>query len=197
MFVGKLINLSNCNVIVDSNSLGTPQFGSIPWPEQLQTKVNNPGCIVTNFSVSGQSTSEMLGDVKTQIDPLFVVGKTNVLFVMEVGNDLFFGRSPNLEVAKEKFKRYCLERRAVGWKVIAMTCYDRLQPTVRQDLKDFNTWLLETWTGFANDIVDCYQDPVYRDATNTVYFPDGVHPNIAGTFGIAELAYRALLRTTA
>ena len=197
MFSGRLINLSNCNVVVDSNSLGTPQFGSTPWPEQMRLKVNDPGCIVSNFSVSGQSTSEMLGDVRTQIDPLYTPGKTNVLFVMEVGNDLFFNRSPNLAVAIEKFRTYCIERRAVGWRVIAMTCYDRQQPTVRADLKAFNTWLRANWTGFANDLVDCWQDPVYTDADNTFYFPDGVHPNIAGTYGIAELAYRALLRVTA
>lgn len=201
MFAGKKINLSNVNVAVDGNSLGTPQFGSTPWPEQMRLRVNDPGCIVNNYCISGQSTTEMLQDAKTQIDPTIVAGKTNILFCMEVGNDLYFGRTPNLITAIQNYRQYCYDRRQAGWKVIAMTCYDRNQfataPLLRQQLKDFNQWLRENWTGIANDLVDCWQDPVYRDADNTFYFPDAVHPNIAGTYGIAELAYRALLRASA
>lgn len=195
MFIGKKIDFNNAVVVVDSNSLGTPQFGSTPWPTTLTSLINNPNCIVQNFSVSGQSISEMLGDVENQIDPLFQVGKTNVLFVHEMINERFFRRSATLSESIEKFKKYCLDRRKKGWKVIVITQYDTTY-SCRQELLDFNIWLLSNWDGISNGIVDVWQEPIYRDANNTFYFPDGVHPNIAGVAPMAPMCFIALKKLT-
>jgi hypothetical protein len=201
MFVPKKkkIDFNNCVVNLDSNSLGVWSVPS-PWLNIVQTKVNNVNCIFNNYSVSGQSTSDMIDDAVTQVDGGFIYGKSNVLFVMEVGNDLYTNDSPNLAVATEKFKRYCLERRAKGFIVIVMTCYDRQytlgqSATLRRDLLNFNAWLRLNWAGFANSIVDCWQDPIFRDASNASIFSDGVHPsaNIVNQT-IAELAYQELLK---
>ena len=109
IFTGKLIDFNKCNIVVASNSLGTPQFGSIPWPTQLQTIINNPNCTLTNLSVSGKSISEILNDFPFQIPQLFQPGKTNVLIVHEMINERFFQRSPTLAISIQKFKKYCLD----------------------------------------------------------------------------------------
>ncbi len=188
---GKLINFNKAVIVVDSNSLGTPQFGTPTWIDYLTIKINNPNCVIYNFSVSGQSISEMLGDVNTQIDPLFQVGKTNVLIVHEMINERFFRRSATLAESIEKFKKYCLDRRKKGWKVIVITQYDTTYPC-RQELLDFNVWLKTNWDGIANGIVDVWQEPIYRDATNPIYFPDGVHTGVNEP--MAKLIYRRLIK---
>lgn len=193
MFTGKLIDFNSCNIVVASNSLGTPQFGSTPWPTQLQTKINNPNCTVTNLSVSGKSISEILSDFPFQLPQLFQAGKTNVLFVHEMINERFFRRSATLEESIQKFKIYCLKAREIGYKVIPITQYDTMY-SCRQELLDFNIWLLENWNGIGNGIVDVWQEPIYRDASNTFYFPDGVHPNIAGVAPMADLVYQRLIK---
>ncbi len=193
MFTGKLIDLNNANIVVASNSLGTPQFGSTPWPTQLQNRINNPNCTITNLSVSGKSISEILSDFLFQIPQLFQVGKTNVLFVQEMINERFFQRSATLAESIQKFKKYCLDARALGWKVIVITQYDTVY-TCRQELLDFNVWLLANWSGIANGIVDVWQEPIYRDATNIFYFPDGIHPNIAGVAPMPEMVYQSLIK---
>ena len=193
MFTGKLIDFNNCNIVVASNSLGTPQFGSTPWPTQLTTKINNPNCTLTNLSVSGKAISEILSDYPFQIPQLFQAGKTNVLFVHEMINERFFRRSATLAESIQKFKTYCLTARTAGWKVIVITQYDTTY-ACRQELLDFNIWLLANWDGIANGIVDVWQEPIYRDATNTIYFPDGIHPGIAGVAPMAELVYQRLIK---
>ncbi len=191
MFTGKLIDFNSCNIVVASNSLGTPQFGSTPWVNQLQTIINNPNCTVTNLSVSGKAISEILTDFPFQIPQLFQVGKTNVLFVHEMINERFFRRSATLDESIQKFKTYCLKAREIGYKVIVITQYDTVYPC-RQELLDFNAWLLVNWSSIANGIVDVMQEPIYRDATNTTFFPDGIHPGIAGVAPMAPMVYQIL-----
>lgn len=195
MFSAKLIDFNNANIVVASNSLGTPQFGSTPWVTTLSTLINNPNCTVTNLSVSGKAISEILSDYLFQIPQLFQPGKTNVLFVHEMINERFFRRSATLAESIEKFKRYCLTARAAGWKVIVITQYDTEYPC-RQELLDFNIDLIATWDGYANGIVDVWQEPIYRDATNRTYFPDGIHPGIAGVAPMAPMCFRVLKKIT-
>ena len=193
IFNGQLIDFNKCNIVVASNSLGTPQFGSIPWPTQLQTRINNPNCTLTNLSVSGKSISEILADYPFQIPQLFQAGKTNVLFVHEMINDRYFQRSATLAESIQKFKTYCLKARAMGWKVIVITQYDTMYPC-RQELIDFNVWVLANWPGIANGIVDVWQNPIYRDATNKTNFPDGIHPGPVGLAPMAEMVYQRLIK---
>ena len=191
IFTGKLIDFNKCNIVIASNSLGTPQFGSTPWPTQLQSIINNPNCTLTNLSVSGKSISEILADFPFQIPQLFQPGKTNVLIVHEMINERFFQRSPTLAISIEKFKTYCLKARALGWKVIVITQYDTVY-TCRQELLDFNVWLLANYSGIANGIVDVWQNPIYRDATNKTNFPDGIHPGPVGVAPMAGMVYQKL-----
>lgn len=188
---GKLIDFNYANVVVASNSLGTPQFGSTPWPTTLIGLINNPKCTVTNLSVSGKSISEILSDFPFQIPQLFQVGKTNVLIVHEMINDRFFKRSATLSESIIKFKKYCLDARNLGWKVIIVTQYDTVYEC-RQELLDFNIWALQNWDGSANAIVDVWQEPIYRDATNTTNFPDGIHPGIIGVAPMAPMVFATL-----
>lgn len=196
MFTGKLIDFNNCNIVVASNSLGTPQFGSTPWVNQLQTIINNPNCTVTNLSVSGKAISEILTDFPFQLPQLLQTGKTNVLFVHEMINERFFRRSATLEESIQKFKTYCLKAREIGYKVIVITQYDTVY-TCRQELLDFNVWLLASWSSIANGIVDVMQEPIYRDATNTTYFPDGIHPGPVGVAPMAPMVHKQLIKLAA
>ena len=196
MFTGKLIDFNNCNIVVASNSLGTSQFGSTPWPTTLKVLVNNPNCTLTNLSVSGKAISQILTDLPFQIPQLFQVGKTNVLFVHEMINERFFKRSATLEISIQKFKQACLYARSIGFKVIVITEYDTMYPC-RQELLDFNVWLLANWPSIANGIVDVWQEPTYRDATNKIIFPDGIHPGDVGVLPMAPMVYRQLKKLAA
>ncbi len=191
MITGKTIDFNNANIVVKANSLGTSQGGCIPWPDQLTTMINNPNCIVKNFSVSGLAISQFFDNVTTEIDPLIEPNKTNILFVNEMINERNFKRSATLEISIQKFKQYCLDRRAKGWKVIVMTQYDTEYPC-RQELIDFNTYLKATWVGYANGIVDVWQEPMFRDATNRAIFFDGIHIGIPGTALLIPMVYNAL-----
>jgi lysophospholipase L1-like esterase len=190
MYQGRRIDFSNTNIVLDSNSLGNWNAPTT-WMVNLSALIANANTTYQNFSVSGQTTTNMVSDAATQIDGAFVEGKTNVLFVMEVGNDLYYGAT--LAAAQETYKTYCMDRRKRGFKVISMTCFDRdgyNQPlTMNADLKSFNNWLRVNWPSMSNSIVDVYDEPRFRLFSN---FGDGVHQSPNDNPVIARLAYEVL-----
>jgi hypothetical protein len=113
------------------------------------------------------------------------------LFVMEVGNDLFYGAT--LIDAQNRYKAYCIDRRKRGFKVISMTCFDRdgyNQPlTMNADLRSFNDWLRVNWPSMSNSIVDVWDEPRFRLSSN---FGDGVHQSPGDNFTLGRLAYDVL-----
>jgi hypothetical protein len=195
MYQGRRIDFSNANIVLDSNSLGVYHTPGT-WMARLAGLIANPSTVYQNFAVPSQSTLDMLSDAVTEVDGAFIEGKTNVLFVMEVGNDL--SRGTTLAVAQERYKTYCIDRRKRGFKVISMTCFDRdgfNQPlTMNADLKSFNSWLRVNWPSMSNSIVDVWDEPKFRLFTN---FGDGIHQSVSDNFIIAQLAYDVLKKLPA
>jgi hypothetical protein len=189
----KKIDLANTNVIVTGNSLSSPNgIGSPTWADYLATRLNGTGCTFVNRATNGNTTDGMIGRQFIDVDGIFVPGKTNVLFFFEVSNGLLNGFS--LQSEMDRYRTYCLNRKARGFKVLPLTCYDRIQggnPALRTNLLLFNTWLRENYTGFSDGLVESWRVPQLGNAST---FPDGVHPNGAFLDLLAEQAFGKLVR---
>jgi hypothetical protein len=189
----KKIDLSNSHVVVIGNSLSSPNgVGSPTWADYLSTRLNGTGCTFANFAVNAMTTDIILGRQYIDADPSFVTGKTNVLFFSEVTNGLANGFSLQSEI--DRVRTYCLNRKAKGFKVLPLTCYDRIQggnPAIRTNVLSFNTWLRANYNGFSNGLVESWQVPQLGNANS---FPDSIHPS--GTFldTLAGIAYDKLIR---
>jgi hypothetical protein len=189
----KKIDLSNSHVVIIGNSLSSPNgIGAPTWADYLSTRLNGTGCTFANFAVNGITTEIIVSRQYTEADASFVTGKTNVLFFSEVTNGLANGFSLQSEI--DRVRTYCLNRKAKGFKVLPLTCYDRIQggnPAIRTDVLSFNTWLRANYNKFSNGLVESWQVPQLGNANS---FPDSVHPN--GTFldTLAGIAYDKLIR---
>jgi len=180
---------SNPNLlVVDGNSLTDGRYSSYP----LRTLANlGDGWTLRNFGVNGQTTGQMLLDAKKQIDPLIRPNRLNVLAAWEITNELRQG-APR-EAAYERFRRYCLDRRAAGWKVIALTVLPRTQPTLpltfEADRSAINADMRAHWREFADGLADVAADPRLGDAGDELdvnYFRDGIHPTPKGDVIVAN-----------
>jgi len=192
-------------IILDSNSHGTYWLGATLRKIEYETIVS--GWRYSNFSVSGQQTSQMQSDYAAQIAPLYNAGYTkNILIFNEVTNDLWF--NGDLANAKVRAAAYIAAAQATGFEVITspIMCRKftsnpggRTETQFNNDINDYNTWVLAGSSGAdvvlpinPNTFVakGAMSDAAYNAAcaaiyTNATYFYD------AGTIGthLTEAAY--------
>lgn len=220
------ISLSNANILFDGNSwtnYGAPCFpgesygSGDKYPDILLTLApfNTNGATITNLATSGQTTAQMISGgacamdgsgtrsaATTFIDSRLSLTRLNVLFALEVGNDLFF--NGNVTDAYNRIKDYCLARRAAGWRVVVGTPLYRLYAGT-STTPGGDTWaqynvkidqvcalMRDNWTTFADAFADLNAIPQFSDPTNTTYFVDGVHPNGTGRTIIANAISSAI-----
>jgi lysophospholipase L1-like esterase len=130
-----------------------------------------------NLGHPGESTPQMSAEASTLVDPQFDAALPPLVVMWEGTNDLFAGTSgPD---AYQHIADYCAGRRAVGFRVMALTVLPMLNGTVA-DLSDrrneANALLRANWTEFADAIVDVGADSALQDgADSTVFLEDQVH----------------------
>jgi acyl-CoA thioesterase I len=187
--------LYQANIICDGNSITQSVYGpETSYPRQLAQRLNDRGYDVTvvNAGVSGQTTAHMLHDALWQVDRRYDPDRLNLLIAMEGGNHMLFGASP--EAAAATFAKYCLSRRAAGYKVVAIDTfprnhgyppgYDRPQRDYTADLLTYNQLIRDQWPDFADWYFDGRSQLPEFDM-RPPYMDDGVHPSVAGNARLA------------
>jgi acyl-CoA thioesterase I len=187
--------LYQAKIICDGNSITQSVYGpETSYPRQLAQRLNALGYAVEvlNFGVSGQTTAHMLHDALWQVDRAYDPTRLNLLIAMEGGNHMLFGATP--AAAAATFAKYCLARRAAGYKVVAIDTfprdhgyppgYDRPQRDYAADLLTYNNLIRTQWPDFADWYFDGrLQLPEFD--MRPPYMDDGVHPSVAGNARLA------------
>jgi lysophospholipase L1-like esterase len=111
----------------------------------------------------------------------------NVLWIGT--NDLMYSTDGPTTFAA--LKAVCLERRALGWKVIVLTCMPRTDAGSSSHATRYliyNALIRSQWVEFADAMVDVVADPRLANSANTAFFStDKVHLNAAGQAVVASL----------
>jgi lysophospholipase L1-like esterase len=187
-------------IVFDGDSL-TEGFMLAPsqsYPAQVMRQLP-AGVRWENVAVSGQTWPQLLGDVSTEVDPLFSAENGfNIVVVWAAANDLAAGYSAQEIYANARM--YCLARKQRGFKVVTCTMYP-LQPEDYdqryESLRlEYNRLLRSTWPQFADALVDIAADERIGDGSppsRADYFIDIVHLNAVG-YGVIAAAVLEVLR---
>ncbi len=193
------INFNNSIIIADGNSY-VQGNGYIPFTTTISSTspFNSNGSTVLNFGVGAQTTVDMINDQTSQILNQYQEGVTNILLVVEGGNDIYFNGS--VANALLNMEMYCLTARAVGFKIIVSTTIPRDQTTSFGDnsqqynlkLQEFNDGLISNNT-FYDAIIRPDLEPIFLTYTSGGYDGDKVHPNTIGQEKFGELFVNTIL----
>ena len=182
--------MQTITVVCDGNSL-TFGLGGKSYPSQLQSILGRRFKVI-NKGVSGQTTAKMMQDAATDIDSLTRNSNNSLICVAwECTNDMFFGTEAT--TAFNNLKKYCQDRRASGFKVVALTVLPRSEPGTPANFESqrqiLNTLLRKHWRDFADALADIATDKNlgYPGAQkNLRFYGDLVHLNEAGYRIIAK-----------
>lgn len=182
-------NFDQAVIVCDGNSLTLGFQASDPsksYPSRLGVKTAYTTSHIYNKGVSGQTTLQMTADAATDIDPLYNGSVKSLVIAWEMGNDYLFN-GQNAAACETHFQAYCANRKAIGWKVVVLTCPDRsdIDTTGRLNM---NSWLANNYTFFADALVDLAADTRFQDYTNTTYFNgDHIHLTDVGYQLVADM----------
>lgn len=220
--------INNANIYVDGNSISAGQGSTSnnSYPEQLERLYplfKNYFSSINNYAVGGQTTLDMISDAPTQIDPLFISGKNNILLAWEIRNDMVVNY-PTPQEAVNNFKTYCLGRKTANpdLKIITATVlpswynsYSGDTTATGYNLLKSNTLIVnqllrEQYTSFCDYLIDFEtitdfglypaneQDGyVFNTSIRPIenfYYTDGTHPNNNGYRIIANEFNKAIYR---
>ncbi len=178
------------NVVVLSNSLGygvssSPVNNSTNWPTVMQSLLPS-NVVVYNESISGQTLTQIIANVGTQLDPHYSndPGIQNIVMVLEGTNYLNTPNSTGGQYYSE-YKQFLTDQRNKGWKIVACTIppVDSRYPDKNTQAQQANTGLLMDAT-FYDDVLNwnlntkLSQFPTNQlsnSADNTLWYPDGTH----------------------
>lgn len=198
-------SFNGANIVGDGNSLMRRVDGSEGvWDIITQLSHTTPflGSNIRfyNFGVGGQTTTNMSTDAAVQIDTLYNPAVKNILIVWEVTNDIGFTQS--VSGAVSRMTSYCNARRAVGWKVVLLTCIPRgglsvsgqTQPSYDNDLITANTSLIAGEGVFADKVIDLRSDS-RLSFVNPIYYREGdvTHLNQEGYRIVVEMIMQKIL----
>lgn len=183
-------------LICDGNSLtsGTGSTGGLDYVTQLQTLLGGSSVYrKVNKGVAAQTTQQMSADAATDIDPNRDNWARPILVAWEVGNDIF-NNSLSGAAAEANFNTYCTNRRAAGFKVVAVTVPARVAGPPAANIAAANTLIRANWTGYADALADVAADARLTDYTNLTYYdPDQTHLNNTGYGVVAGIVKTAVL----
>jgi hypothetical protein len=158
---------------------------------------------VVSFGVSGQTTTQMLSDIATQIAGAYNGAYSkNVLIVYEITNEMFVGNK-TVKVALDSMKSYVTKAKSYGYKVYVKKSFLRnpsgtrynTNTTANLGVDSVNSALDTNYVGATGILPvdathyikrsDYPSDAAYNTActallTNSSYFYDGVHLTEAG-----------------
>ena len=159
---------------------GGPGMG---FSEQTLRLIPHP-CLSYESPSRHARIADMLSEATTQVDARYDSrGDQNVCVVLAGGGDISKGRRP--VGIYEDLVRYCLGRRAAGFRVVVVTLLPRSDPPrFETDRTQLNGMVRDAWPAFADGLADVAADARigdYGDHLDRRYYrPDAIHPNAAG-----------------
>ena len=186
-------------IVFDGDSLTKGYFLSPPqsYPAQVMRRLSER-LEWRNFGISGQTWSDLLQDVRHEVDPLFQESRhLNLVVVWAGANDLALGYTA--QQVYENARRYCEARRQIGFRVITATLYPLepkdIDPEFEARRISYNDLLRAHWREFADALVDIAAAERIGDPSGSArrrYFIDAVHLNEAGYAVMADCFLAAL-----
>lgn len=188
------------NLVLDGNSMlldypGKPNYTVIWALRSARVKKYH------NLAKIGINTAELVKRAPEVIDPLFIPKQKNVLFIWELSNDLSY-RNKNREEVYDNIKKYCEDRKKIGWIVILATCLPRAHKndyhmfeehriTVNQLIRD--NAIPEGW---ADVVCDFALIKELSDCNNKEYYAsDTIHLTVKGHQLAKEVMKKSILST--
>jgi lysophospholipase L1-like esterase len=196
---------SSGQVICEGDSLtvgiGAPEWLSYPLQMGRLLRLTRPKFKVVNVGMNGTTTMDMLERAKSNVDSLFNSALSINIAIFNGGiNDVrLLDDDPATIVGR--IHHWCLDRRAVGFKVVVMT----LTPSsfseeildVNAMRKAVNLLIRENYISYADAIADLGEDAIVGqdgEEANEIYYPDRLHMTAAGYAIKAQYAYDAVMR---
>ncbi len=132
-----------------------------------------------NLGLVSLTTAQLQARAAGDVDARYVAGRYSVCVFWEIGNDLWYGASQ--ADAYTHLVDYCTARRAVGFRVVVLTCLPRFNGSTpasyETDRTAINDLVRANWTSYA----DALADVASTDLSSSAYYPgDGIHLNTAG-----------------
>jgi hypothetical protein len=133
----------------------------------------------------------MLANAPSNIDPIYDGTKSRNVVVIWGGTNDFYESGDTVDNVYGYLRNYCAARRAVGWKVVAVTMMQRsASQTVENTRLDYNGRIRVGWQSFADGLADVAADARLSDCSNATYFSDGTHLTNLG-YGVAASIVRS------
>jgi len=177
---------------IAGGSGGSPGMG---FSEQTMRLVPHP-CVSYESSSRHALIADMLSEAATQVDARYDSrGDQDVCVVMAGAGDIGSDREP--ADIYDGLVRYCLGRRAAGFRVVVVTLLPRCRPLhFETDRTQLNGLIRDGWTAFADGLADVAADARIGDHGDNLdrryYRPDAIHPN-AGGYGVMAAATAPVL----
>jgi hypothetical protein len=140
------ITMSNLALLFDGNSITSYGYPALISPAIPATAIWRS----LNKGYSGQQVSALNARAASEIDPLIVVGKNNILIILEITNSIQLGGTARS--AANDLWVYCDARKAAGWKVVVCTAPPLVSTLVVNAgnlVVDANQLVRDEWTAHA------------------------------------------------
>jgi len=196
---------SSGQVICEGDSLtvgiGAPENLSYPMQMESLLHITRPKFKIVNVGMSGTTTMDMLERASSNVDSLFNPALATNIAIFNGGiNDVRLLDDDPVTIVG-RIQKWCLDRRAIGFKVVVMT----LTPSsfseeildVNAMRKAVNLLIRENHTSYADAIADVGEDAIVGqdgEEANGIYYPDRLHMTAAGYAIKARYAYDAVMR---
>jgi len=138
-----------------------------------------------NYAVSGQTTSQMVNDVSSQVVSRFSSSYNQNIVVYFIGyNDTYNGSSVNTGLLRDYLVTYYNRLKSAGFKVIMVNLPDGLN---RDGINVINSMYANDYNRISDVFVNCRESGgVFENYANSTYFSDGVHLSVTGYNYLAE-----------
>jgi lysophospholipase L1-like esterase len=188
-------------IVFDGDSLTAGSEATDPYPSQIMRTFAS-GTYWYNLGIGGLRIKDILDMAPTRVDRRFNprLGR-NVVVVWAGTNDLALWNHMASAVYK-RLQQYCEERRAQGFTVLVLTMLPRNDklclPGFEERRQSVNRKLRESWTGFADGLVDVAADPLIGtpgcESDLRYWVKGGVHLTNKGLGLVATHVRDALLQ---
>jgi hypothetical protein len=180
------LEMQNLSLVFDGNSITSYGYPALISPSIPSTAIFRS----LNRGLSGQQASTLQARASTDIDPLIVAGKHNILVILEITNSIQLGGTAR-SAANDLFT-YCDARRAAGWTVVVCTApplVSSLVATAGTLVVAANALVRSEWPAHADILCDLRTIPQFdigAAAPSTTLFYDLIHPTAFGQQLIAD-----------
>jgi lysophospholipase L1-like esterase len=188
-------------IVFDGDSLTAGSEATDPYPSQIMRTFAS-GTSWYNLGIGGLRIKDILDMAPTRVDRRFNprLGR-NVVVVWAGTNDLALWNHMASAVYK-RLRQYCEERRAQGFTVLVLTMLPRNDKVCLSGFEErrqsVNRKLRESWTGFADGLVDVAADPLIGtpgcESDLRYWVKGGVHLTNKGLGLVATHVRDALLQ---